>query len=297
MTLRISHSQLQTFDRCAFSWHITYEKELVPIDSKSYFDFGNVVHKLLQIYYDAHKNRLAIDKCWDEVAEYAATQIALAGTNMDALSLYSRAIRLVRRYITEFAVHQDKGWTTLGVEYHFVIPLVSPGGIEYDLEGYIDWIAQDPNGRIWITDHKTVGNKFWTETEVLMDPQIPFYEIGLRTLGKNVFGIQYNMLNSYDYKDFESVDREKLFKRITSYRNPAELNGILEEMGLAVDQMAAVQQTNIRRRSLKRECSFCSHQELCLMDLKGLPIDDVLGARYKVKTPFDKSGVDINASL
>lgn len=297
MTLRISHSQLQTFDRCAFSWHITYEKELVPIDSKSYFDFGNVVHKLLQIYYDAHKNRLAIDKCWDEVAEYAATQIALAGTNMDALSLYSRAIRLVRRYITEFAVHQDKGWTTLGVEYHFVIPLRTPGGIDYELEGYIDWIAEDPTGRIWIIDHKTVGNKFWTENELMMDPQMPFYEIGLRGLGKNIFGIQVNMLNSYDYKDFESVDREKLFRRLPSYRNPHELEKIVEEMGLAVDAMEATRLTNIRRRSLKRDCSQCQHQELCLIDLKGIPIDGVVEARYKDKDFFGKSALDINAPL
>jgi hypothetical protein len=88
-----------------------------------------------------------------------------------------------------------------------------------------------------------------------------------------------------------------LFKRMPSYRNPHELEKIVEEMGLTVDQMVATQQTNIRRRSLKRDCSMCQHQELCLIDLKGLPIDGVIEARYKDKDFFSKQDLDINAAL
>lgn len=285
LAIKVSHSQLQAFDRCHFAWHLNYERGIVPVETKSYFDLGSYIHKLLQAYYLGIKDGLEPKDAYEGVKELGALQIAMADTNIDALEIATKGLHLVRRYVFEYAQYHDKGWTILGVEHHFEIPFVSPGGINFLLEGYVDLVYQRPDGKIWIVDHKTANgaNNFYTDIQILMDPQLPTYVAGLRQEGKDIFGITYNLLNTYSYKDFNDVDHEKLFKRMDTYRIPKELDNQVKQLGLAVDEMVNVKISNSRRRSLRRDCDRCAYQEPCLLDMKGIDVTPVLEANYKLK--------------
>ena len=283
--IKISHSQLQTFDRCKFAWHLNYERGIVPVETKPYLDLGSYIHKLLQAYYEAVKTGQSHKEAYEAVKELGALRIQSAGNNLDALEIATKGLHLVRRYVFDFAQYHDRGWTILGVEHHFEIPFVSPGGIDFLLEGYVDLVYQRPDGKIWIVDHKTANGKqnFYTDIQILMDPQLPIYVAGLRQEGKDIFGITYNLMNTYDYKDFNDVDHEKLFKRMDTYRIPKELDNQVRQLGYAIDEREALRTTNIRRRSLRRDCDRCAYQEPCLLDMKGIDVTPVLEANYKLK--------------
>lgn len=285
---KFSYSQLMTFDRCHFSWYLNYVEEWAPAETKSYFIEGNLVHELLMIYY---KNLPLMD-------HYAALKLvkqkihqwhAQVSNDMAKLGYVTLAARVVKRYIEDFSVHEDEKWEFLDAEKHFEIPLTTPKGRDFILEGYIDILAREKaTNRVWIWDHKTVGQgKFWSEAELLMDSQMPTYVAALQETGIPIFGVIVNQLNKHEYKKLQDDVPEKLFKRKPIYHTAEELVTRLQEFGKIVDEALECKGTGDFRRSLKKDCSGCFFQDPCLMSLKEptVPVGNFLQSEFVKKAP------------
>ncbi len=285
---KFSYSQLSTWDRCHFSWYINYVEEWTPVETKPYFILGNLVHELLMIYYKSlplTDEFQSLNLVKQKIRQYHQA------TNGDAEKLehVTNAARIAKRYIEEFSSIEDRKWEILDAEKHFEIPLKTPKGREFILEGYVDILAKEKaTNRLWVWDHKTVGNgKFWSEAELLMDSQMPTYVAALQQMGIPIFGVLVNQLNKHKYAKPQDDVVEKLFRRKPIYHTGDELITRLHEFGLMVDELLDCKESGIFRRSLKKDCSSCFFQDPCLMSLKipEAPVSDFLQVDFIKKAP------------
>ena len=68
---------------------------------------------------------------------------------------------------------------------------VSVGGSDIGFRGFVDWMAKDPNGRLWVIDWKTTGS-FQTPEDKETDKQMALYgEAANRFLGAAVAGVAH----------------------------------------------------------------------------------------------------------
>jgi hypothetical protein len=199
------------------------------------------------------------------------------------LDVANRAGQLVHRYVRDFAPEQDQEHEILDVEKHVEVSFQTPNlGITYNLQCYIDLLTRHrPSGKVWQWDHKTFGSKPWTADEIMMDSQQAIYALAMKKLGVPVFGLKYNMLNTRNYKNFDNQPPDKLFVRENSHRTDYELEQLTHEIGLMVEDMA--KNSDDRRRSPKRECSLCPYINPCQLNMKGMPLEDVIGDDFVYK--------------
>jgi hypothetical protein len=268
----VSYSQVSTFDRCELAWDLSYRRGWKTTRQFQKMELGTMVGKILNVLYETH----------DEEAIVPLVNEWLSGpTDGFILPNIATATWLAKRYFHD--VMSTQAFKVLGTERHFMVLLTTPLGRQFILQGYIDLLVENVDGTIWIWEHKTTG-RFWTPIQTLMAPQLPTYAAGLRALGIDVVGIVVNMLNNYDYKNKEAVTPDKLFKQIETYRTPVELDNFLINLGRKVDRM--IDLGPYPERSLRNECDRCQFQEPCLMEMKGLDIEDVLRVGFRQKSGF-----------
>lgn len=286
----VSFSQLQAWDRCEFQWHIQYELDYVPVEKKRGLEIGSMGHEALADYYKCLRDKQVGNnpnpfsaKLWftERFPEFTNKWMADADDSFDFSNL-SIVTWLIMRY-TEMCELMDDGHEIIAVEQHFELPMVTPRGREYRLQGYVDLVSRDVAKKLWLWDHKLTG-QFWSPVEVMMDSQTPTYAAAWRDQGEDIFGIIINQLKNYDYKDKNKVRDEQIFKREQTYRTPKELDAIKFETGKMVDDLLERREHDgYPRRSLTRDCRMCSYQEPCLMGLKGIPVEFVLEDSFKKK--------------
>lgn len=277
--LTVSHSQAGVWDRCEEQWRYNYQLGIVPKNTKDYFQKGTFSHQLLAVHFTERMkgNR----NTWDAVLEFVKS-MPFDASDGNALASFKAALRIVNRYIAEYAPIHDK-FRVLDVERHFVVEMVTPKGRPYKLQGYFDLLIEW-EGALWIVDHKTVGQgKFWSMNELLMDSQMTTYLLALREQGQPVFGCVINQLNTYDYKDFAATPVEKLFRREKIYRTEKQIQNMALNYGKIVDEM--YDHEGDYRKSYRKDCPRCPYFELCLMDTKGMDISAALAVSYKPKDP------------
>jgi PD-(D/E)XK nuclease superfamily protein len=283
--LRLSHSQLAVWDRCRFLWKIRYVDHWKSTKTKPYLQVGKFVHTFLEKHY-LHLMAPTLYPPLDLKAESQELfkSIQYSQDPESGVKSIRLAVFLTKKYIEEYSINADDGWRILAVEKHFEIPFVTSRENHFLLQGYIDLIIEW-NERIWIVDHKT-GERFWTTLAADMDSQMPTYAGALRSgLGAdkfNVWGIMFNMIKTYDYKDLDAQPPEKIFQRIKTYRTPLELDNFMANMFEQVDFLYANKDQIYR--NLSKDCEKCLFQEPCQMNLKGIPLVDALdGAGYELK--------------
>lgn len=283
----VSHSQMETWDRCTFKWHISYELGYAPLERFRGMELGSMLHELLALWYDNTDKALAESLIDQKINAWCEEFM----NDSFGIQSVATATWLIKKYIHEYALESDRLWEVVDVEKHFSILLTTPKGRLYILQGYIDLVLRI-EGEVWVVDHKS-GQKFWTPNEVLMDSQMPLYAAALRHEGANVFGIIINMLGTYPYKDKLKVKLEQIFRREPTYRTPHELDSILLNAGYVVDEM--IDKDQPIRRSLKKDCSKCWAQDPCLLSLKGVPLELVLESTARKKESYRKDEEEVEA--
>jgi hypothetical protein len=273
----VSFSQIMAWDRCGFAWYLSYREGWTPREKKLNMVLGTLGHEDLKVWYGTHDREAVQQTFIRHYAEYA-------DGGDDYVKLLAEEAWLVLRYIDDFAPANDHGLITLAVEEHFVIPLWTPEGHKFYLQGYVDWrgMVADSSGQYqWLGDHKFTNKNFYSPVEAMMDPQLPTYAAARAWHGDQVIGVFLNMLNTYDYKKKDQVVPEQLFKREQVYLNSQQKDSILHEVGRAVDEMLAIGYLPVApRRRLRRDCRMCKFQEPCLLSLRGVPIENVLAADF-----------------
>lgn len=278
---QFSYSQVGVWNRCHFSWFLNYHEKWAPIETKSYFVEGSVGHDLFMIYYKnialaSHRDCISLVKT--RVGEY----LRAAGSDPDKLKIVSTIARVVKGYLEDFAPAEDRKWDILDAEKEFLIPLKSPKGRTFNLEGKIDILARDKStGRIYVWDHKFIGRgRFYSQSQLVMDNQTPTYIAALQLMGIPVFGAIMNQLNKHDYK--EPATEEQLYRRASIYHTESELKMRLYELGQLVDELEDCKETGIYRRSLGRDCADCFFQDPCVLLMKApeITVDQAMGTDF-----------------
>jgi len=273
------------------AWNLSYVGKWEQKKKPQSLQMGSLVHDLLDDYYQGQ-----IDGERDSLSRHRnkLTTLSQDLEDSEALQNLSFAGGLIHRYITEYALYEDAQYRPVASEQHYEVGMTTPEGRDYIFELYFDVLFEDrANGKLWMVDHKTHKSNKWTPTQIMMDPQLPSYAMALRELlDIPIFGMTYNMLNTYDYKKPPPV--EKLFLRESTYRTPEELDNITLEIGHAVDDI--LENKDKVRRTLQRDCDRCRFQEPCLMGLKGMDMNLILEDNFKQKggrPQVEESNLDI----
>jgi hypothetical protein len=278
MKLTLSHSQVNVFNTCEYKWYLRYVEGYSKKDDYSEAAFmGTTIHAFLQKWYTT----LSLDALKEEL------RVQLIGCNPDHMSLITYAYRVVYRYCTEFVPTEDN-FEVLGAEVHFEVPLKSPKGREFTVQGYVDLIFKRGNN-IFIVDHKTVSSTFRSEMQVELDSQLTTYAALLPYTTflqghGTVDGVIINQLNRYEYKKDEPVIN-KLVKRTLSYRSMAQKISCLEQLGHVADSMFDKLEASkpVYRKVLNNDCIKCEFAECCLYSMKGVDPRPFLEQSHKKK--------------
>lgn len=280
--LTVSNSQIDVWDRCKFRWYLNYGLQLVPIRKpQTYFQVGTFSHSLLEVHFEARKN--GIKDTYPLVVEFA-NKVEFDTNDLDQLTAFKRSLRIVERYIREYAPTHDN-FRVLATERHFVIEMITPKGRPYKIQGYFDMLIE-MDGKLWIVDHKTTSTgKFWSVKKLLKDPQMTTYILGLREQGYDVFGCVINQLNTYDYAKFENEPAEKLFRRERVYRTDAQIRNLARTIGEIVDEMYDAQESDSYRKSNRFDCDKCPYFTPCLYHDKGMDMAPELATSFRRRDP------------
>ena len=275
---RISHSQLQTWQDCEKRWQFSQLDALSPKRQPSYFTLGSLIHEWLGEYYRAVAAGFPIgsEATAQHIVDLMGVDIANANIDMENpknndLELYTRASQTVLRYIRDFSPKTDRGIKVLGVEEEVSVPIITPKGRKIILFMIIDLLMEQDRRR-WVVDHKSSGQPgFWSESEIMMDTQLPTYIGGMNAVGPVYFGGMLNQLNTYPYKDYWAQPLDKLFKRARTYRTQPELDFSMLHYGTAADAMLdRVENGEEFIRKMSKDCARCPYMDLCLLDMKGI---------------------------
>lgn len=279
--IKTSHSEIMSFDRCQFAHDLSYRQQWQKKEKKANLAIGTIYHECLAIHYsNPGQDTVALIKDYLKLCVQQWKE-EVHGTDLNNLNI---AGRLAIRFVEDFAAYADRDWDIVDVEKYVEVDIKTPKGRPYTLCGVIDRLAiHKENRKLWVVEGKTVGQgKFWSDIEILMDAQTPTYAAALREMGLDVFGIVYDMANTYQYAKPQEQPIEKFFQRKKTYRTPTELDNFLIETGRQVDIMIEAKENPdfIPRRSLKRDCAGCFFQEPCLLSMKGVDIAPILEVDY-----------------
>lgn len=283
---RFSYSKINSYSRCEFAFDLSYNKGWKPERYNDSMSLGTLIHTYLDGYYnDRLGGIITEDEFLCRLNERSAKSLE---DPSQSVTLISHAHRLVMRYIRDYALSADKDYRVLFTEKHVEAELKSRKGRPFILEGYIDLAFEHlKTSKVYLLDHKSYKAKKITPIELEMDPQMSIYNVLARENGYPVFKIFHNLLNTYDYKKFESEPFNKLFDRVPSYRTETELDNFLLELRIIVDRV--LDHEGPYRRNLRRDCARCWYQKPCLVGLKGHDMEGFLQSSFKQKEKSDRT--------
>lgn len=212
----VSHSRADGYLLCRRKDYYGYTLSLQKVSDADSMALGSAVHKCLEALYrtvlaagTTRKAQKAALKAGFKAMYEQYLEFEKAGweDRDDRMPLRD----ILRRYVN-LEPFVSQGWLVRGVEQEFLL--------EYDEETQsrfrfvIDLIAEDPEGKVVIIDHKTAFD-FYGPDAAAIQGQVPKYIGALRGLGhKAHYGI-YNMLRTRKIrgekklKDHLATDLEK----------------------------------------------------------------------------------------
>jgi RecB family exonuclease len=303
----ISWSELKTFQRCPKQHEYKYVDRLVPKRKARPLYLGSWIHAALESYYVGgdwkigHKEYVKdYNKLFEEERAGLETKRGKRGRPLPEI-----VSQIMKSYLWYY---REDGWTVKAVEQEFEVdtPLKINGRVQ-PLQGIIDLVIEDPEGRWWVVDHKTTGTIPDANAFHAMDPQLMLYPWAAKQAwGWDISGVIYNYVkskpptipqitkagniskrklvtdyptlrrflrtNGYDPLDFGDILRP-LRKRspfLRRYRLPREA---VVTKGVLLDSLATakhIREDARRYRVITRDCaSQCPYHDLCRNELNG----------------------------
>lgn len=110
----------------------------------------------------------------------------------DLGNLPEECLRIFMSYLMRYGKEDSTRWKVIDTELDEIITL--PSGLRFQI--IIDLIVEEPDGGLWIVDHKTVG-RFMPVDFMLLDAQLARYFWGAEHMGyKPLRGIMFNEVNT-----------------------------------------------------------------------------------------------------
>lgn len=255
---------------------------------------GSAVHKVLDAFYTAIleasvdnkvKQRRGFEAALAK-AEATYDEIMAAGFTDSDRQRPLAEILFQWYFPNEPFVKQ--GWTILAAEKEFVLEYEPADGDNDSkrLPFIIDLIADDPQGKTVIIDHKVLYD-FYGADAAAIQPQIPLYIAGLRALNYTIAYGAYNMLRNRKMK-------APTLEQSIAYL-PLRPTGVrvqrtfLEQVDVANEIMELkvkpIEEIDLKmhRVANKMVCQSCSFKDLCITDLEGGNTKLMIATEYSIR--------------
>jgi putative RecB family exonuclease len=251
-----SHSRLETFRHCPRKYFYRYVKKVkLPEEPETVEQFvGSRAHDALEWLYgeaqrgvvptaEALLEWLRVD--WD--AEWHDA-ITMPGGARPPEQHRHEAERWLSEYHARHAPFDDA--RTVGLEQRVNFPLDDAGKVNW--VGFMDRVAVGRDGTWQIHDYKT-NRKLPTQQEKDADPQLAYYEIGVRRMWP---------------KQVERVELRWHFLKfgvsITSRRTPEQLEGLKQSALVTItDAESRAKDEAAFPVNESRLCDWCEFQQIC----------------------------------
>lgn len=181
--LTLSNSKAKTWRRCPKQFEFKYKMNLKSKKRARPLELGSFVHELMQWHYDGMD--------WKEAWRQGRDQFygLFEEEREDLGDIPADALRIFTAYLRHYR-DEDQHYHIIDTELDEVITL--PNGLRFRM--IIDLVVEEPDGGIWLWDHKNVGN-FMPVEFMLLDSQLSRYFWGAQYLGyKPLRGILFNEL-------------------------------------------------------------------------------------------------------
>jgi hypothetical protein len=179
--LRLSNSKTNTWRRCPKQYQFHYEMKLRKKQTGLPLKRGDWLHQLLMVHYDGYDWRERHKHLTDEFEKLFEEEKAEYG------DLPKECERIMLSYLMFYKV-EDKHYKVIDSEVDELIEL--PNGDFFNF--IIDLIVEEPDGGIWLWDHKSVTN-FMPEDFMLLDAQLARYFWAAKKMGfKPLRGVMFN---------------------------------------------------------------------------------------------------------
>lgn len=250
-----SHNKIESFRHCPRKYYYRYVAKVdLPEAPEQIATFlGSRVHDALEYLYgrvakgvvpssDALKEQFEAD--WA-----AKWTDAVVIHDRDATAEDYRAIgcQCIDRYYRRF--HPFNQAIVVGLEQMITFPLDEAE--KYSMVGYIDRLAKTGDGQWQIHDYKT-NSRLPTQADKDADPQLAYYEIGIRRMWKDVRSVEL----IWHFLQFDHS--------IVSTRTPEQLDALRAE---AIETIQDIERRGGDESAFPtREgplCSYCEYQQIC----------------------------------
>lgn len=199
----LTHSSEQTYKTCPRKYWLSYVIGLRPAHHHDALRLGSAFHAGLEAFKGGGDEK----KSADTVRKAYADSVCPPWLMPEEFHVEEEAaIAMVRAYTRRYA--NDRIMKFVAVELSFDLPLSNPhNGREhptYRNAGKIDGIAELPDGRLALIEHKTVGENiapgadYWKK--LMMDAQISRYWMAAHALGYDVQTVIYDATRKPEIK-------------------------------------------------------------------------------------------------
>jgi len=242
--LQMSATDISMGQECEWKLYFKYTKVLKP-KKNIYLVMGSVFHSVIEQdlkYFVLQKKH----KTYQDLKTYFESEWSRQIQNCDMRNLSEiEAKNKCLNYITNYYRDIIKLIYPLNIENieRFFRTFITYQGQRLGITGKVDLIDKS----LFIVDHKT-SSRGWTQEEANKEFQAQIYPYCLKSLGLDIRGFKFNVVNKQGVNVF------------TINYDTAKVKDILIK---AFDTKKHLEEGNMFRAKSQRICKFCEYNSIC----------------------------------
>ena len=243
---RLSFSQASTFTECEQKWLYRYRHDLKGPATKA-MNLGSLVTAACDALYKNESAAVVIEETaialgiWDtpNTKDLVLDVAWLVGRYAEH---YCAEIESVQEYRDEVALEfAHEGWI---------------------IECRIDGLKTDAEGRQWLVERKTSARPSDVLSIAPWSPQVTLYDIAARANGITPYGVEYDVLNTYRWKQPRAVADS--FDRLHLDVGQEQRDAALLWLDSIILRIEDVDAGSPPIRNVRRDCTWCPYKGPCL---------------------------------
>lgn len=273
----VSHSEVESFLRCNRAHYYGYILEIQRRATSDSLARGTIGHMFLETYFKA---MLEMQGRLDYKYNVENALIQVNKAMVEAFMLNPELAAQAKDAFDWFLKAEPfKFWEILYVEEDFMFSV----GENLEFPFKPDLIARDPEGKVWLIDHKVVYD-FYTPRDAELQPQLAKYYFFLRSMGIHIDKVGYHSLRWRNLKENTVENRNNLF----GFDMPKEraVNTFREQVAVAKElqrrKALPLEEANAiaYRAANKLVCNNCQFRSLCIAEQNNDKPQLVLDSEY-----------------
>jgi putative RecB family exonuclease len=259
-----SYSRINTYFNCPAQFKYRYiEKLRPPVPEGIELFLGSRFHETMEYLYQQLPKKIPtvnelvdlFKKHWESHwKESLQTQkqkgfsetLRITQEGMGVDDYLKKGLYCVENYYHQY--HPFDEDETVGIEQKVLFNLDEQG--RYKMQGYIDRVARDGDGVLWIHDYKT-GSRKLSEEDARNEDQLALYQIGLEQNPK--FEPRPKIKLAWHFVAFEK-------DKVVSERNPKEITWLRKKY---VSKIQTIEKAKDFSTNTGPLCSWCEFLSLC----------------------------------